>query len=139
MKTASKLSMTLLPKFPGLKFEDVFIDAENVSLRVASARPEAKCPVCGCESGRLHSHYPRTVADLPWGGRSVKLSLRVRRFRCPTSSCPRKIFAERLPPVVEPYARKTTRLRETLLLVGFALGGEAGARLAGRLVSMIAQ
>jgi transposase len=34
---------------------------------------------------------------------------------------------------VEPYARKTTRLREILLLVGFALGGEAGARLAERL------
>ncbi len=133
MKTASKLSMTLLPKFPGLEFEDIFIDAECVSLRVASARPAATCPVCGCESDRLHSHYPRTVTDLPWGERSVKLSLKVRRFRCPEPSCPRRIFAERLPSLVEPYARKTTRLREILLLVGFALGGEAGARLAERL------
>lgn len=30
MKTASKLSMTLLPKFPGLKLKDIFIDAEHV-------------------------------------------------------------------------------------------------------------
>lgn len=63
----------------------------------------------------------------------MKLSLKVRRFRCPEPCCPRRIFAERLPAIVEPYARKTTRLREVLLLVGFALGGEAGARLAERL------
>ena len=63
----------------------------------------------------------------------MKLSLRVRRLRCPEPSCPRRIFAERLPSVVEPYSRKTTRLREVLLLMGFALGGEAGAKLAERL------
>lgn len=60
----------------------------------------------------------------------MKLSLKVRRFRCPEPSCPRRIFAERLTSLVESYTRKTTRLREILLLVGFALGGEAGARLA---------
>lgn len=133
MKTASKLSMTLLPKFPGLKLENIFIDAETLSLRVASTHPATACPACGRESGRLHSHYDRTVSDLPWGGRSVKLSLKVRRFRCPEPCCPRRIFAERLPAIVEPYARKTTRLREVLLLVSFALGGEAGARLTERL------
>lgn len=133
MKTASNLSMTLLPKFPSLKLGDIAIDAECVSLRVSSTQPSAACPVCENESGRLHSHYERTVTDLPWGGRSVRLLLRVRRFRCPGNSCPRRVFAERLPSLVEPYARKTVRLGEVLLLVGFALGGEAGARLAGRL------
>ncbi len=133
MKTASKLSMTLLPKFSGLRLDNIAIDAETVSLSVASTRPSAACPICENVSGRLHSHYLRTVHDLPWGGRSVRLSLKVRRFRCPEPSCPRSIFAERLPSIVEPYARKTARLREILLLVGFALGGEAGARLAERL------
>jgi len=133
MKTASKLSMTLLPKFPGLRLENVAIDAESVSLSVASIRPSAACPICENISGRMHSHYLRTVHDLPWGGRSVRLSLKLRRFRCPEPSCPRAIFAERLPSVVEPYARKTARLRDILLLVGFALGGEAGSRLAERL------
>ncbi len=133
MKTASKLSMTLLPKSPGLRLENISIDAESVSLSVASTRSSAACPICGNTSSRLHTHYPRTVSDLPWGGRSVRLSLRVRRFRCANTECRRKIFAERLPSVVEPYARRTARLREILLLVGFALGGEAGARLAERL------
>jgi transposase len=129
MKTASKLSMTLLSGFPGLDLENISIDAETISLCVASTQPEADCPICGSGSGRLHSHYERTVSDLPWAGRAVRISLRVRRFRCANRGCPRRIFAERLPSVVEPYARKTVRLREILLLVGFALGGEAGARL----------
>lgn len=47
--------------------------------------------------------------------------------------CPRRIFTERLPDLVESYARKTVRLHEILELVGFALGGEAGARLVRRL------
>ena len=125
--------MTLLPKFSGLRLENITIDAESVSLSVASTRSSVACPICKNISDRLHSHYLRTVHDLPWGGRSVRLSLKVRRFRCPEPSCPRSIFAERLPSVVEPYARKTARLREILLLVGFALGGEAGARLTERL------
>lgn len=133
MILSKNLPMTLLPKAPGLRLESLAIDAESISLSVASTCPSAACPACGRESVRLHSHYPRIVTDLPWGGRSVELLLKVRRFRCPEPSCPRRIFAERLPSVVEPYARKTTRLREILLLVGFALGGEAGARLAGRL------
>lgn len=60
--------------------------------------------------------------------------MRVRKFRCANRGCPRKIFAEQLPSVVEPYARKTVRLRKVLLLlVGVALGGEGGARLSVRL------
>jgi hypothetical protein len=38
--------------------------------------------------------------------------------------------------MVEPYARKTTRLHEILRLVGFALGGEPGTRLLWRLGMM---
>jgi hypothetical protein len=59
MKTASKLSMTLLPKFPGLKLKNLAIDTESVSLSVASTRPSAAWPVCGNESRRLHSRYLR--------------------------------------------------------------------------------
>jgi transposase len=54
----------------------------------------------------------------------------VRRFVCSDATCPRKIFTERLPQVAAPYARRTTRLQELLLDMGFALGGEAGARQA---------
>jgi len=133
MYSSKKLPMTLLPKAPGLTLEEVAIDAEMVSLSVESTCPSAACPLCTQKTARLHSRYLRTLADLPWGGCSVRLSLRVRRFRSLRSECPRKIFAERLPSVVEPYARKTTRLHEILELFGFALGGEGGTRLLRRL------
>ena len=54
-------------------------------------------------------------------------------FRSPQGECPRRIVTERLPDLVEPYARKTVRLHEVLELVGFALGAEAGGRLVRRL------
>src|SRR5215218_5766547 len=133
MYSSKKLSMSLLPKVPGLQLKNIAIDAKTVSLSVASIRLSASCPLCGHKTARLHSHYRRTVADLPWGGRSVRLSLLVRRFRCSAPACPRRIFAERLASVAEPYARKTTRLHEVLRLVGFVLGGEGGARLLWRL------
>ena len=133
MYSSKKLPMTLLPKAPGLKLRDVAIDAEIVSFSVESTCPSAACPLCGRRTARLHSRYLRTLADLPWGGRSVRLSLRVRRFRCTDSGCSRRIFAERLPSIVEPYARKTRRLHEILELFGFALGGEGGVRLLERL------
>src|SRR5215210_4623488 len=104
MYSSKKHPMTLLPKVPGLKLEEVSIDAEEVSISVESTYPSAACPVCAQKTARLHSRYLRILADLPWGGRSVRLSLRVRRFRCSRSGCPRRIFAERLPSMVEPYA-----------------------------------
>jgi transposase len=133
MRYASKLPMTLLPKAPGLRLEDTFIEDETLSLTLASTSLPVACPVCGQKTARLHSHYGRTVADLPWSGRRVRLFLRVRKFRCPQKRCPRQVFTERLPDLVESYARKTVRLHEVLELVGFALGGEAGARLIQRL------
>jgi transposase len=133
MKRTSKLPMSLLPKVPGLKLEDVVIDAGSVSLVLVSTSLPVACPVCAQKTVSLHSHYWRTVADLPWSGRRVRLVLEVRKFRCPHRECPRRIFTERLPDLVEPYARKTVRLHEVLELVGFALGGEAGARLLRRL------
>ncbi|WP_280938729.1 transposase family protein [Mesorhizobium sp. C264A] len=44
------------------------------------ARPKATescCPSCGCRTGRVHSHYMRRVADLPWQGRVVEIRLHV--------------------------------------------------------------
>jgi hypothetical protein len=59
--------------------------------------------------------------------------LRVRRFHCSNRACPRQIFAERFPGLVAPYARRTLGQREMLEEVALALGGQAGAKLAGRI------
>jgi transposase len=63
----------------------------------------------------------------------VTLRLEVRRFLCLQPTCPRSTFAERLPQIVQPSARRSQRLAEIQHHLGLALGGEAGARLAGRL------
>ena len=102
-------------------------------MTLTATAPAATCPLCGHASGRIHSRYARTLADLPWAGATVRLALQVRKFFCTTPTCPRRIFTERLPAVAAPYARKTARLTDALRLVGFALGGEAGARLIARL------
>lgn len=88
--------MTLLLKAPGLRIENFAIATYTVSLTVVSTTPSAECPACGQKTAHLHSHYQRTISDLPWAVRSVRLSLRVRRFRCADPECSRGIFAERL-------------------------------------------
>ena len=65
MYLSKNMPMTLLPKAPGLRLEDVAIYAKTLSLSVTSTRPSAACPVCKRESPRLHSHYRRTISDLP--------------------------------------------------------------------------
>ena len=90
-------------------------------------------PLCRQASVRIHSTYVRAVADLPTGGRRVILKLSMRKFVCSTSTCPRKIFTERIDALVQSYARMTNRLCETLQTLGFATCGELGERLAPKL------
>src|SRR5512142_3258032 len=105
----------------------------HLVLETHSTTASAVCPLCDQPSTRRHSTYSRRLADLPWQGRTVELHLRVRRFRCANLTCPRRLFAERLPAVTVPKARRTTRLRDLQQEIGLALGGEQGSRLAGRL------
>ena len=61
------------------------------------------------------------------------LALTVRKFVCRTPDCPRKIFTECLPALVQSYARMTNRLSEALQSLGFATCGEVGERFAPKL------
>lgn len=121
---------TLFPHLRSLSLEHVRLDVDTVTLTLAVKRRDARCPLCQQRSTRVHSRYRRRVADLPLSGRSVVLDVQVRRFRCLTPSCPRRLFAERLPDLVAPRARRSHGLRQALEEIAFAAGGEAGARLA---------
>jgi hypothetical protein len=79
------------------------------------------------------SEYVRAPADLPCGGVPLRLEIHPRRFHCEAPDCPRRIFTERLPGVLQRYARRTLRLAQALEAVAHALGGRAGARLADHL------
>jgi transposase len=123
----------LLADCPGLRLDDVFLTPTAAVALVTSTAPTAPCPVCHMPSDRVHSYYRRTVADVPCHGRPVALRLVVRRFRCANPACPRLVFCERLTGLLGPHARTTERLADAHRAVGFALGGEAGARLAREL------
>jgi len=99
---------------------------------VISASPTSStssCPCCQAVSERVHSIYQRRPADLPLAGYTVCLDITVRRFFCDNLSCERTIFAERMPSLIAPYARRTNRLANQQQRVAFALGGEAGSSL----------
>jgi transposase len=85
---------------------------DHLVLETHATSPSATCPLCDQPSSRPHSTYRRRLADLPWQGRTVELHLRIRRFRCANIACPRRLFAERLPEVTVPKARRTIRLRD---------------------------
>src|SRR5215210_4513088 len=133
MPTSRTLATSLLPLEHGLHLEDVTIGPDQIVATVVATSPRGTCPVCGTWSEAVHSLYRRTIADLPWGRQTVRLHLRVRKFFCRQPTCTRRVFTERLPRVVAPYARRTKRLTEVVRLLAFALGGEPGARIVGRL------
>lgn len=129
--TESLASLFLLPDT--IAVEAVYPTKTNLTVRVACVLKNAACPLCEHPSERIHGSYGRTVADVPCGGRRVTLALTVRKFVCGTPECPCKIFTERLPALVQSYARMTNRLSEALQTLGFATCGEVGERLAPKL------
>lgn len=123
----------LLLDCPGLRVTDLATGADMVTVHAESAATTSPCPRCGVVAIRVHSRYTRTVTDLPVHGRRTTLVLTAHRFFCDDPHCPRTVFCERLPQLAAPHARTTGPLTESHQAIGFALGGEAGARLARRL------
>ena len=128
------MTKRLLPLIPGgLVVEQVLPEPDRVTVVARSRLPTAACPDCHASSSRVHSRYERRLADLPWQGRPVAVRLRARRFFCAEPACPRRTFAERLPGIARPSARRSERLADVQRQVALALGGEAGTRLSARL------
>lgn len=116
-----------------LALEAVLADATGLTLLVAPTGTQATCPLCQEPTTHRHSRYRRTLAAAPCATQAVRLELHARRFFCPTPTCPRRIFTERLPALAAPSARRTHRLTSLLQQIGLALGGTPGVRLAAPL------
>jgi transposase len=123
----------LLPASRALRLTEVTVAPTDVCLQLATTAAAACCPRCAVPSSSVHSRYQRHLTDLPWGTRPVHIQLTGRKFICRHANCPRRIFTERVPELVAPYAGKTHRLIAALQAIGMALGRQAGARLAHRL------
>jgi transposase len=115
--------------------ERVFLAGRSVRIQARTRTVQAACPACGRLSGRVHSRYERRVSDTAVAGQETMIHLRVRRFICPNQDCASKTFAEQVPGLTVRYGRRSTGLTEALRAVALALGGRAGARLAGRLAA----
>jgi transposase len=119
----------------GLIVDDVEVRPDRVVVMARAAALTCRCPDCGRQSDRVHSRYERQLLDLPSHGRTVHLRLDVRRFRCVSDLCRRRIFAERLDEhVAGRSARRTARLDAIVHHLGIALGGRPAASLAQRLM-----
>jgi transposase len=120
---------------PGLIVDNVLDEGNALIIFARRAAISAICPSCGKASARLHSRYQRTFADLPASGRSVRIRVTVRRFRCVVETCRTRIFAERLEEAIGArYARRTSRLECIVHQLGLALGGRPGQGFAHRLM-----
>jgi transposase len=123
----------LLPHLAGVIAESAEVAGGRVVLRVRPAAERAACTRCGQWSGRRHGGYPRRLRDVPAGGRDVVICLAARRFYCLNPACPQVTFTEQVQGLAARFARRTPLLAAALTSVAAALGGRAGARLAGSL------
>jgi transposase len=64
-------------------------------------------------------------------GNNVEILVHARRFHCDVRDCSRRIFCERFPGILEPYARLTNRAQAALLELAHASSAEQAARVAG--------
>ncbi|WP_443072582.1 ISL3 family transposase [Streptomyces sp. RPT161] len=124
-----QLDELLFSSIEGVLVESVGVTDAVILVEARTTAGQAACPECGWSSGRIHGSYLRIPRDLPTAGKFVVVSLRVRRFVCTEECCPRKTFAEQVPGLTRRFGRRTERLRSTLVSVGLALAGRAGARM----------
>lgn len=118
---------------PGFAVDEVQECNGVIEIRAHSTSSAAICPACGQRSQHVHSYYQRSPADLPISKWRVRLRLTVKRYRCRVATCPKATFAEALPDLVARNAQRTDRLTIGLGAVAFAVGGQAGNRLADKL------
>ncbi len=124
-------SLLSLPE--GMRIEQIQITENGLVIMVVATSPTSCCPLCSEPSSSIHCHYRRVLRDAPCAGRQVQLLLTVRKFSCRNPYCERKVFAERLPDFVEPWARTTIRFCQQITSIGLATCGKGGVRLAVRL------
>lgn len=122
--------LDLLPDSVPLTLNTLRLGQATLSLSLTTTAPASPCPSCGQLSHRIHSRYRRCLSDLPFGGIAVHIEIRARKFFCDNACCDHIIFSEPLPGLAARYAHKTLRLQSALQIIGFAIGGEAGARVA---------
>src|SRR5260370_33557686 len=104
------LSITtlLFPACPDLLLEEITREGQTLFLTVRSSKKAMACPDCAKVAVKVHSRYPRTLADVSLMDYAVRPRGRVRRFFCSNPACAPKTFAEPLADIPGAHARRTT-------------------------------
>ncbi|MFC8146797.1 transposase family protein [Streptomyces paradoxus] len=125
-----RLKELLFPSVADVEVLSVDVNIAIVRVDARCTADAAACPGCGVWTSRVHGSYLRFPADVPSAGRKVVLRLRVRRFACRNTVFPRRTFVEQIAGLTRRHVQRTERLRSDLAIVGLALAGRAGSRLA---------
>ena len=124
----------LFPHLRGLQSAQVEDTGDAVVIRASSRAAQARCPLCGAVSSRVHGGYGRVVADGAAGGRPVLVGeprcagSAARSPRAPGRRSPSRPGACR-----ERYRRRSAPLLGMLASFGLELAGRASAQLRGAL------
>jgi transposase len=129
-KVVLRLKELLFPSVADVEVLSVDVNIGIVRVDARCTADGAACPGCGAWSSRVHGSYVRFPADAPSAGRKVVLRLRVRRFACRNTVCPRRTFVEQIAGLTRRHGQRTEKLRSDLAVVGLALAGRAGSRMA---------
>ncbi|QBD77249.1 transposase family protein [Ktedonosporobacter rubrisoli] len=115
---------SLLSLPAGLEIAEITETSDLVIVHVVTTSPIKAYPLCSEFATHVCSYYTRKVSDLQWAGQHVQLLFHVRKFRCDTATCPRKVFAEHLDSFVEAWARQTKRSHEAIEAIGLSTCGK---------------
>jgi len=131
-RTNRLISGELLPESANLTLLDVHVSDQGWTVEAVGGS-YANCPQCGTRSTSRHSRYICKLQDLPVQGSPTVLCMQASKWRCRNRRCTRKVFSEHIPKAMEPRARRTSRLREVVCLIGHGMDGRPGERLISRL------
>jgi transposase len=129
MSLTDALIPLLTARIPFLNLEQLYEVENHVQASITSQQPTSKCPKCGTTSSSLHSHYTRTIQDLPVSGSSITWILHVRRFRCRKRKCSQHIFCERFTQGLNAYARTTNRVTALFETTSLHIGASPASSL----------
>ena len=107
----------------GMRVEHIQITEQGLVIEIEASHPTSCCPLCTQPSDSIKTHYRRVLRDAPCAGRQVQLILTVRKFYCRNAYCSQKVFGERLPTFVEPWARMTIQGSQQITSIGLATCG----------------
>src|SRR4051794_8110321 len=100
------LEEIVLPSRWEVQLDEYELEESALFLQAHITSTKSECPSCSFTSGRVHSRYLRHPADLPISGHKVEFGLTIRRFFCDNSECSRRTFAEQVPVLLAPKARR---------------------------------